>query len=212
MFTRNYWIYRYAEFANKKSEIATGSTTKPPYITITGEVAKDVYGSNSYKGNNSISIDYISNYTLDYVKNIDYVSTILSGSSSDNTLFSCGVFFGSGTTPATIDDYKLEGTIATNFTHSMIDVSERSEDGSYSIMGRTYTITNNNDTDMVIGEIGIFYELRYKTSSSSSSGYQSYPYLIERTVLESPITIPANGGVGQVTYKIRMDFPVPDAT
>ena len=29
---------------------------------------------------------------------------------------------------------------------------------------------------------------------------------VERTVLETPVTIPA-GGVGQVTYTIRMNYP-----
>lgn len=57
------------------------------------------------------------------------------------------------------------------------------------------TITNNNETDITIGEVGIVYQ----TGSS-------YSVLFERTVLESPITIPA-GGVGQVTYTIRMNYP-----
>ena len=54
--------------------------------------------------------------------------------------------------------------------------------------------------------------MRVYTAYTGNSIYTTYPYLIERTVLESPITIPANGGVGQVTYKIRMDYPVPAAT
>ena len=123
MFTRNYWKYKAAEFANKTLEI-TDTSKKPPYITITGDVIPNQYGGSSTCVNSKLNMTYSDiNSALNNPKNIDYFSNLVS-STSQYSQFTYGVFFGSGTTPPTVDDYKFEGSAATGFTHSMIDVSE----------------------------------------------------------------------------------------
>lgn len=108
-----------------------------------------------------------------------------------------GVCFGSGTTPATEDDYCMEGDLFTNYTYS-----QTYEYGNGSVTYK-YTLTNNGDEPFTIGEIGIVTDVRSAVSSNSPV-YKSM-VLLERTVLESPITIPANGGVGQIAYTLKMD-------
>lgn len=203
MFTRNYWLYQASEFVGNTVLSKGNDTTKPKFIHVGGTVGADVYSGKTYgcyEPNNSRIYS-----ALKSVKFVDYNRILsTSGTYSETTKFNYCTLFGSGTTPPTMDDYKLEGTVATNCTCSHTIESTISEDGSEGTMTVTYTITNNNDAEITIGEIGIFLEMYWLTGYSTCT---NYPYLVERTVLESPITIPA-GGVGQVTYTIRMNYPV----
>ena len=203
MFTRNFYRARAASMADKAIEVL-GSTNVglPSLITVDGTVPNKKYSSSD-----NISTPYGSGYWDDAMKmpNFSYdVSAPIERSSNANP-FSYAVFFGSGTTPPTIDDYRLEGEIAMNCTCSYVKTSSFAEDGTSCTHEATYTITNNNDEPVTIGEIGIFVCACWRVNYSS---YISYPYLYERTVLESPITIPA-GGVGQVTYSITENYLEP---
>ena len=105
------------------------------------------------------------------------------------------VVLGTGNEPPALSDYKLSGDIVTGFGSTVSFSGENAGDETYSQGTAVMTITNNNETDITIGEVGIVYQIGSRSS-----------VLFERTVLESPITIPA-GGVGQVTYTIRMNYP-----
>ena len=124
-----------------------------------------------------------------------------------------GVIFGDGTTPPTPDDYALSGNIVTGINGS------RTRQGSIDELGHnnifTFTLTNTNSTDVTIREVGFLYgtslESRYLSSDSSTSLTQttlnvSMPLLVNRIVLDEPITISA-GGVGQVTVNLRFNYP-----
>ena len=113
------------------------------------------------------------------------------------SMLSTGVYFGTGTTPPTMDDYKLTGDVFTS--HSTVtSVTAVHEDASSTITAQ-YTVCNTGTADVTIGEIGLVSTIY---QGSSGFGYM----MIERTVLDAPVTIPA-GGVGQVTYTIRMNYP-----
>lgn len=119
-----------------------------------------------------------------------------------------GICFGDGSVAPTVDDITLSGNYVSGISSSNTTTSIKhiaDENGVSSTC--LYTITNNTDAPMTIGEIGMF--AFFKANSSDGYYYNSkcIPYLIERTALEMPITIPA-GGVGQVTYTIRMNYPV----
>lgn len=62
-----------------------------------------------------------------------------------------------------------------------------------------YTITNSSATDITIAEVGLWGYINYAASSMENA-------LLERTVLDEPVTIPA-GGIGMVTYSIRYNYP-----
>lgn len=109
-----------------------------------------------------------------------------------------GVWFGSGNTPTTLDDYCLSGSRVTTF--KAVTSLDRSVDEDGMTCTATYTITNTASEPITIAEIGL---VAKRSVSGSGNGAH---LLLERTVLDSPLTIPA-GGVGQVTYTIRMNYP-----
>lgn len=105
-----------------------------------------------------------------------------------------GVVFGNGTAPATLDDYQLAGDHFQTYDAFASITSNSTED--YTEIVATYTITNTGTSEFTISEIGL------------TSCYNSYNEgtLVERTLLDTPVTIPA-GGVGQVIYTIRTNYP-----
>lgn len=111
--------------------------------------------------------------------------------------YGAGVFLGSGTTPPTKDDYTWAGQLVTGYDYTVAVSNGTDDEGVYTTA--VYTITNNNTQPITIGEICLF-------GIPGGSSDSSYKCLYERTVLESPVTIEA-GGVGQVTYTLRADFP-----
>lgn len=104
-----------------------------------------------------------------------------------------GVVFGTGDTAPNPDDYKLSGSVITKISASG-SVSVTQDDDGCTFTG-VYTITNTDSADIVVKEVGLLMK-----------GAYSGVFLIERTVLDEPITIPADG-VGQITYTIRMNYP-----
>ena len=109
-----------------------------------------------------------------------------------NSSYSPGIVFGNGSTLVTPDDYCLSGDVIDTINGSA-DVQTTIND-DYCEFVVTYTMTNVGNSPITIGEIGLCLPIA------------SSPTLVERTVLETPITIEA-GGVGQVTYTIRMNYP-----
>jgi hypothetical protein len=109
---------------------------------------------------------------------------------------SCGIVLGSGTAPATINDYCLESRITADLVCSSVVTSDDNNDKVIII-----TATNSGDSNITIGEIGYHGSAPVSAQSSSSTAV-----LLERTVLDAPITI-TPGGVGQVAYKIKMSYP-----
>lgn len=112
------------------------------------------------------------------------------------TNYTAGVVFGNGNTQPTESDYRLSGTLHNNISASS-NVVYKTEGNKLSMEG-VFTITNNGTEDMIVSECG------YVGSVKQSSSLGDY-MLLDRTLLEEPITIPA-GGVGQVTYTITFNF------
>lgn len=110
-----------------------------------------------------------------------------------------GVIFGTGTTAPTVDDYCLSGSLITTITATASVSIEHDENGFTATA--TYMLTNTGDNDITIGEVGIIASLFSNTSTDSR-----YKTLLERSVLDTPVTI-RSGGIGQVTYTIRMNYP-----
>lgn len=121
------------------------------------------------------------------------------GSISDNY---CGVYFGSGATPASKADTQLESLISSglSITNPYAVVTENLGNGKHTVSA-TYTVKNTTDAEINIWEIGAVME---NVSLYSGYDYYVYPYLVERTVLEAPITIPA-GQAKVVTYKVTFN-------
>ena len=115
-----------------------------------------------------------------------------------------GVIFGTGNTSPTIDDTTLSGSLVSNFSYSSSVSTARDETGI--TLTALYTVTNNNAEAITISEVAIIANLtEYNTSPDTH-----LKALVERTVLDTPVTIPA-GGVGQVVYTITLNLPTATA-
>lgn len=106
---------------------------------------------------------------------------------------SIGVYFGTGNTAPTPDDYCFSGNALSSGLTASFAISGSSDSDGNAVTA-VYTLVNNSSNDVTIGEIAM---LAYNNNNY---------FIIERTALEAPITIPANG-VGQVTYTIRIPYP-----
>lgn len=107
------------------------------------------------------------------------------------------VMFGTGDTPPTINDYNLSGELITGLVATKVTTNYINSD-SFSI-STLYTLTNTGTEAVTIKEVGLGQSFKYHGNSDNSC-------LIERTVLDTPVTIPA-GGIGQVEYTITLTYP-----
>jgi hypothetical protein len=158
------------------------------------------YQLKTYHSN--IVIQSVLRDTSGSIRNSGYYSNYTSGtmfypSNSFTTgTTSAGIVIGSGTTPATINDYKLESQITSNISVSVV----KNSDDNYN-RSLTLTVSNLNNSPLTIGEIGTVCNAYIGAESGSCA------CLMDRTVLDEPITIPANG-VGKVTYTTGFEIPV----
>lgn len=153
------------------------------------DAAKNIYGTMktiSYY----LTTDVIPTITLRPTKGLYLVST------SHSDQFSTWIIVGSGTAPATVDDYNLQSMITSGLSASLSSSVDGDNDTIYKL-----NITNTSSEDITIGEVGMIGPF-FETNSSS------FPCLalMERTVLDSPITIPA-GGIGMLDYAIKIPIP-----
>ena len=111
-----------------------------------------------------------------------------------------GVRLGTGDTPATVNDYKLSGTLITGYSFTAEVKTQNSAESDK--ITATYTITNTSSSEITIKEVGIV----AKMANTTSGAQIQHMGLLERTVLDTPVTIPA-GGIGQVVYTITFNYP-----
>ena len=110
---------------------------------------------------------------------------------------SYGVSFGTGTTPATASDYCLESILGTTqISTSVPSTVSYSRVDTYEEYSVTFGVTNKTADAITISEVGL-------TIYDSNKPYAYV--LIDRTVLDTPITIPA-GQSKQITYTIRFNY------
>lgn len=122
---------------------------------------------------------------------------LLTASATSASKANPGIYFGSGTTPATKDDYTLESPISSGLT--IVSASafvENTANGQYCI-SRDYVLTNTTDANITVSEIGCFVPIVYDTD-------EWYQVLMERTVFPSPVTIQP-GESKLITYKITFN-------
>lgn len=113
-----------------------------------------------------------------------------------------GYIFGTGNVAPTVDDIKLSGDIIASSKIAVTNVKTFSNADDTMQLTVEYTIANNADQAITIGEVGLVDYFHFAQGSGSSYQYY-YPMLLERTALETPITIEA-GGVGKVTYTVEL--------
>jgi hypothetical protein len=189
MFTNNYINYKYATFMNESSF---------NYKDISGTERQSSFGSyNDYYSD-------IGSYIFLGHAGEPPLSVNTATTSGYHTVG--GVYFGSGATLPTKDDYCLESPISSDAikVSSMSKTILKQENGQYLFIGE-FIVRNISDSAINIQELGCFSQPFY---SRSSTGSQTVYYLslMERTVLDEPITIPA-GESRLVAYKLVFNQP-----
>lgn len=176
--------------------VFTDSNGKMPFLTIrnTNQLACYIEAKD-YDGNTRYLNPAI------YEGNYEYVSGNVSGSSK-------GIIVGSGTTPATEDDYCLENKISglSGSVVSNITGFDTTGNNYYSILN--ITLTNNSASDVTVSEVGRIVNMYSAGSKGSTSVSNRYAFLLERTVLDVPVTIEA-GSSALIEYRVDYE-PVED--
>lgn len=108
-----------------------------------------------------------------------------------------GFVLGNGTTPPTLEDYGLSGTVISTVSCLSYTYSFDSDDSGITAINR-YIVENTGTEDIIVSEIAWF-SFVYTESSSGST------VMIDRTLLDSPVTI-APGNTAQIEYKIRFPY------
>lgn len=138
-----------------------------------------------------------------YHSGSSYYAIIFNTSSATvalNTTATGAMMIGSGTTPATEDDYALENAITSGFSTSgqaYVSVLEGGAEVVYKLV-----LKNTSASAFTVSEIGY---LGRGYVSTSSSGAKSV--MVDRTVLDAPVTIPA-GESRTISYTVRLNWPV----
>lgn len=220
MFTRNYYVALAERFAFTVTSSDTYNRSCTPlhigngttrYVFAEGTNKLSIYSNgntNQYIRADYAPYDYApilnTGMYMNQAKFLNPFQTVSTTSVPSNLFYYGGVFFGTGTTPATVDDYAFSGEFITNCTYTSSYNNEVLGDGTKAKMTVLFTITNNNDADITIGEVGYLTPITYRKDYSVA---QHTYILLEHTTLDSPITI-APGGVGQVTYVLQMNSPL----
>lgn len=101
-----------------------------------------------------------------------------------------------------INDYRLRGNSFQNFTVGEPSIkwwinNNNGNAPDVANISATYTLTNNDVDSFTIREIGLY--------DTSTTGINT-SCLLERTILDEPVTIEPNG-VAVITYTISMPYP-----
>lgn len=186
MFTNNFrkLLFKYvfgANTTNGNSEPPDSYSSKPTLISISGS-------SCYFDANNSFSLQDIWRSAINALSTLDTIPT--------NSQNSRGyILLGTGTTAPTADDYRLESQITTNLSCDSVSVSRNTTVKTY-----TATFSNSGTSDMTVTEIGYALRMCYYIRSTSDT-YTYDNFLMDRTVLDTPVTIPA-GESRTITYTL----------
>lgn len=115
-----------------------------------------------------------------------------------------GVSVGTSDTPATDDDYKLGATITSGLTATC--TCTKSMDGTKPVVRLNMVLTNTTGSDIVVKEVGIKIAINVASAVGGTSA-SNRPILIDRTVLSTPLTVPAAGNAA-LYYTLKTDYTI----
>ena len=114
-----------------------------------------------------------------------------------------GVCFGTGTTPATTSDYCLESILgSTRISVSVPSAVSFSQGSTFDEYSVGFGVTNTTDEEITISEVGLIATPYYTFASQGSTVYY---VLVDRTLLDVPVTIPAHE-TKHIAYTIRFNY------
>ena len=179
---------------------AKGSPYLLPYVTVGASNYPALFEAKSLSGNTV--------YICPTAKgsNFAFISTSLVAT---GTSASYGVAVGSGTTPPTENDCTIEQQIlgVSASTPSIANATYYDKTNNRYLARLDYSVANNSEASVTISEIALFatfYTAAARGDNASSSGSSLCSILIDRTLLASPVTIPA-GSAATIRYEFAYD-------
>lgn len=115
---------------------------------------------------------------------------------------SAGIVIGRGTTPATEDDYDLEDMITGGVNLTKTEVTRGEDSPGDPWVQFKITVTNTGSEPLTVGEIGYRQHIGAYCIPDNTNRNSDGPILLDRTVLNPPITI-APGDAGIIHYKLK---------
>lgn len=109
-----------------------------------------------------------------------------------------GIKVGNGSTQPTENDYGLNSRIDSGLTTSQI--INRGVDNESAYIEFIITLTNTSSSNITVSEIGYFPLLR-GSSTQGASGNTQLTVMLDRTILDEAVVIPANGNA-VIKYRI----------
>ena len=139
------------------------------------------------------SMPYASNSNGRYFPGVGAITSYVEATSIQ------GIMAGTGTTPPTEDDYSLESPLLSGASKTLTPVFSLDANGN-PIVSVDITIPNTGDSPITVSEIGYIVNVRCSATSGGSSA-SNKRILLDRTLLSSPVTIPA-GSSATITYTL----------
>ena len=160
-------------------------------------------GNKSVAGAEVVNVSNVTYYLTGYLGTSNYPYSVNTSYTASAT--SAGVSFGKGTTASTGSEYNLESTITSGLTVNTISTQRYSDADGYIYSEFVYSVANSSSDAITISEVGWKAQMyAYSTVDSTSNG-TSYVFLMDRTVLDEPITIAA-GDVVKLVYRIQNEI------
>ena len=167
--------------------------------------AANLNSSNNYgfvNAKNAAGTEFVAGPQIAINNTFYYISSITATGSNS----SVGVAFGSGDAAPTENDYTITPISGLDVTSpgSVFTTTYDNVSNKYHTY-YNYTVTNNNAEAVTIKEIGkfnAFYKASAVGSLCGSSNSDKMSVLIDRVVLDDPVTIPA-GESGVVRYSVN---------
>lgn len=164
------------------------------------KLALTTYGT---KNKGGLPVTNISSNTQYVCRLPGWPTSVETGGRLNNLETSYGISVGSGSTPAAATDYNLESIITSGIS---ISVSINSDNNNLDANGNPelkmiVVVTNTGNSSVTVSEIGYFQKVRL-SNSASGGGDNDRALMFDRTLLNTPVTIPA-GESTAITYTLK---------
>lgn len=143
------------------------------------------------------------NGTTYYFANLSaYPGNVTVAFSLSNT--AVGIHVGTGDTAATENDYTLASLITAGLS-GVITLSKGMDANDCPYVTYNLVLTNSTSADIVVKEIGMFQQESCGASAGATSGLSNRVFMVDRTVLDTPVTVPANGNAA-IYYTLKTSY------
>lgn len=114
-----------------------------------------------------------------------------------------GISVGTSDTPATDTDYNLVSTITSGLSGVITNIHDL-DSNERPYVTFNIVLSNTTNSDIIVKEIGYKQNIQAGTTAGATSA-SNRTTLIDRTVLSTPLTVPARGNAA-IQYTLKTDY------